>query len=122
MVSRNWKYRQTNTYSYLWIYNELVERLNQPQITILGPRQGYKDHQIAQILIYLRNEPIILTYYQKMSDPTDWGTETYFGENYVPGGFGRSYSRIYPKWKNLPKKYLKYVNLLKEALERKGGI
>jgi hypothetical protein len=67
---------------------------------------------ITRLLI---DEDTEFIYYRNKSNPDDWGSELYVGENYVLGSTKKSYSKVYPKWKGLPKKYKKYAKPLKDA-------
>ncbi len=54
-----------------------------------------------------------ITFY-RLTNKEGWGTEVYAGPNYIVGSTGRSYSRNYKKWKNLPDKYKNIAQQLKK--------
>jgi len=55
----------------------------------------------------------ITFYKQKDSKKYPWGTEVYSGKNYIVGSTASSYSRNYPKWKGMPKKYIDVAKKLR---------
>ena len=61
----------------------------------------------------------LITYFEMAGNRDKWGTEVYTGRNYVVGSSAPSYSRMYPKWKGLPVKYLPVVKKLRSIHKKK---
>lgn len=79
---------------------------------------GHRDY-IIEAKILDDGQMKLITYFEMAGKRSKWGTEVYVGSNYVVGSNARSYSRMYPKWKGLPEKYLSIVKKLKAIHKRK---
>tara|TARA_Y100000310_G_scaffold12718_1_gene13101 strand:+ start:992 stop:1297 length:306 start_codon:yes stop_codon:yes gene_type:complete len=87
-------------------------RVNAPWTT------GHRDY-IIEAKISDDHQTKLITYFEMARDRGKWGTELYSGRNYVVGSTSPSYSRMYPKWKGLPAKYLPIVKGLRIIHRRK---
>jgi len=72
---------------------------------------GYGDN-ILSIKTWIDGRMREITFYHLIGKK-GWGTEVYAGPNYIVGARGKSYSRNYKGWKNLPDKYKDIAQKLK---------
>ncbi len=78
---------------------------------------GHGDY-IIEAKISDAGQTKLITYFEMLGNRDKWGTEVYVGKNYVVGSTASSYSRMYPKWKGLPAKYLPVVRRLRAVHKR----
>jgi hypothetical protein len=65
-----------------------------------------------------KTRAVDVTFYQNPSNKRDWGTEIYWGRNYIPNTNQRSYSKNYRNWHNLPSKYKKIAKTLRNEFRQ----
>ncbi len=90
----------------------LSTKVNSPWTT------GHRDY-IIEAKILDDGVAKLITYFEMAGNRDKWGTEIYAGRNYVVGSNAPSYSRMYPKWKGLPAKYLSVAKKLRVIHKRK---
>jgi hypothetical protein len=98
----------------------MVKRIITGTLKYQSPKHGGYRHYGASVEIDDRGKRRDVTYYTGTSE-FGWGTEVYSGPNYVRpfDAKGKSYSRSYKAWKNLPKKYLDVAMFLRRKTFRK---
>jgi len=79
----------------------------------------YRADDKYYITSMLYDNDTMVTFWRKINFPEFWGTEVYIGSNYVVGSTKSSRSYNYHKWFEMPNKYQKIAELLREAIALK---
>jgi len=94
-----------------WVKPDYLEQASKKYFSDIE----FRDDGEYLITSTLYDKDTMVTFWRKKDLPQFWGTEVYIGSNYVVGSDKSSRSYNYNAWIELPNKYKKIAERLREA-------